>query len=80
MGSGFWWVKILVVGFLSIFLFIFGVEVLIGTYDLKHPQLFLMFFFSGSFTILVSLVGITYPFFQVYAFFKREPDPPENDG
>ena len=79
MGSWFWWIKILIVGIFSVFLFIFGVEVLIGAYGLKEPRLFLMYFFSGSFTILVGLVGILYPVFQIHAFFTRRNGHPEND-
>jgi len=68
MGSGSWWIKIFVIGVCSVFFLIFGIEVLIGAYTLKHPQLFIMYFFSGCFISLVSLIGIIYPFLQIYEF------------
>ena len=79
MGSWFWWIKILVIGVFSAFFLVFGIEVLIGAYGLKHPQLFIMYFFSGSFITLISLVGVLYPVFQIYAFLTQEPTVPEDD-
>jgi hypothetical protein len=37
---------------------------------LKNPLEFIMYFFSASLMILVSLAGILYPTFQVHSFFK----------
>ncbi len=71
MGSWTWWVKNLVIGVFSIFFLIFGVEVLIGSYTLNHPQYFIMYFFSGSFIVLFSLVGILYPIFQIYSYLTQ---------
>lgn len=79
VGSWFWWIKIIVVGILSAFFLIFGIEVLIGAYSLKQPQVFIMYFFSGSFITLFSLVGILYPFFQIHAWITRRPNLPEDD-
>jgi hypothetical protein len=79
MGSWLWWIKILVIGLLSVFFLIFGIEVLVGSYGLKHPQIFIMYFFSGSFIILISIIGILYPVFQLYAFFKPQDTAQEND-
>lgn len=73
MGSWSWWVKIMVIGILSVFFFIFGLEILIGAYTLGHPQIFVMYFFSGSFIMLISFIGILYPVFQIYAFFHPQP-------
>ena len=58
MGSWLWWLKNVIIGVFSIFFLIFGIEVLIGAYALKHPQTFIMYFFSGSFIALVGLVGL----------------------
>ena len=71
MGSWLWWIKILTIGVCSVFFLIFGVVVLIGSYDLKNPQIFVMNFFSGSFIILFGIVGIIYPVLQLYEFFKH---------
>jgi hypothetical protein len=53
--------------------------VLIGAYGLKQPQAFIMYFFSGSFITLFSLVGLIYPVMQIYTFFSRRPPLPEDD-
>jgi hypothetical protein len=79
MGSWFWWVKILVVGIFSAFFLVFGIEVLIGAYGLKQPQVFIMYFFSGSFITLFSLVGLIYPVMQIYTFLTRGPAIHEKD-
>jgi hypothetical protein len=31
---------------------------------------FIMYFFSSSLIILISLVGVIYPIFRIHAFFK----------
>ena len=79
MGLWLWWFKILAIGVFSAFFLIFGIEVLIGAYSLKEPQLFIMYFFSGSFITLVSLVGLVYPVMQIYIMATRRPDPPSGD-
>jgi hypothetical protein len=79
MGSWFWWAKILVVGIFSTFFLVFGIEVLIGSYSLKQPQFFIMYFFSGSFITLISLVGVLYPVFQIHAFLTQGPTVHDDD-
>lgn len=79
MGSWLWWLKNVIIGVFSIFFLIFGIEVLIGAYALKHPQTFIMYFFSGSFIILFSFVGILYPFFQIYTRITQKPDSSSGD-
>jgi zinc transporter ZupT len=71
MGSYFWWGKMTLVGLLSLFFFILGIETLIGAFHLKNPLEFIMLFFSAGFMILVSLVGILYPAFQVHTHLKK---------
>jgi predicted RND superfamily exporter protein len=70
MGSCFWWGKMILVGLFSLFFLIFGIETLTGAFHLRNPLEFIMYFFSASFMILVSIVGILYPAFQVHAYFK----------
>jgi len=79
VGSWLWWIKNVVIGVFSIFFLIFGIEVLIGAYGLKHPQSFIMFFFSGSFITLISIVGILYPVFQIYTWITQKPDSSTGD-
>jgi hypothetical protein len=70
MGSYFWWGKMILIGFFSLFFLVFGIETLIGAFHLKNPLEFIMYFFSASLMILVSIVGILYPTFQVHAYLK----------
>jgi hypothetical protein len=65
-----WWGKMILIGFFSLFFLVFGIETLIGAFHLQNPLEFIMYFFSASFMILVSLVGILYPAFQVHAHLK----------
>jgi hypothetical protein len=70
MGSSFWWAKNILIMMLSLFFLVFGIETLIGSFHLKNPLVFIVYFFSGSFITLVSVVGIIYPTIQVHALFK----------
>lgn len=70
MGSRLWWGENGFIGILSLFFFIFGIETLIGAYTLSNPMEFIMYFFSSSLIILISLVGIIYLFFRIHAFLK----------
>jgi hypothetical protein len=70
MGSGFWWGKNILIGICSLFFLIFGIETLIGAFNLKNPLEFIMYFFSSSLMVLVSLVGIIYPTFQFRALLR----------
>ena len=70
MTSFFSWFKIIIVFLFSIFFLLFGVETLMGAFQVKNPLEFIMYFFSASFVILVSLVGIIYTVSQTYSRFK----------
>ena len=60
----------ILLGFFSLFFLIFGIETLIGAFHLKNPLEFIMYFFSSNLMILVSIVGILYPIFQIRARLK----------
>jgi hypothetical protein len=70
MGSCFWWGKNGFIGILSLFFLIFGVETLMGAYTLNNPMEFIMYFFSSSLIILISLVGVICLIFRIHTFFK----------
>ena len=70
MGSCFWWGKNILIALFAFFFLVFGIETLIGSFLLKNPLEFIMYFFSASLMVLVSLAGILYPTFQVHSFFK----------
>lgn len=70
MGSCLWWGKNILIALFALFFLAFGIETLVGAFLLKNPLEFIMYFFSASFMVLVSLAGILYPAFQVHALFK----------
>jgi hypothetical protein len=70
MGSRAWWGKNVLIAFLSLFFLVFGVNALIAAYGTKNPLEFIMYFFSSSLIILISVVGIIYPFFRIRAVLK----------
>ena len=70
MGTSIWWGKNVLIALVSLFFLLLGIETLIGSFYLKNPLEFILYFFSASFMVLVSIVGIIYPAFQAYALFK----------
>ncbi len=72
MGALFWWVSKVFIGLVSLFFFVRGVSVLIDSYTLTNPLEFIMYFFSSSMLILISLVGIIYSFFRILKRVKGE--------
>ncbi|MBN2397632.1 MAG: hypothetical protein JXI32_04570 [Deltaproteobacteria bacterium] len=72
MNTLFWWVSKVFIGMVSLFFFVRGINVLISSYTLTNPLEFIMYFFSSSMLILVSLVGIIYSVFRVLRRIKGE--------
>jgi hypothetical protein len=70
MRSCLWWGKMILTGLFSFFFIVYGIETLIGAFHLKNPLEFIMYFFSASFMILVSIAGLLYPAFQLHAYYK----------
>jgi hypothetical protein len=66
-----WWGKNILIAFFALFFLIFGIETLMGSFLLKNPLEFIMYFFSASFMVLVSLVGILYPTLKIHDLFKK---------
>jgi len=60
------WIKNAMILALSVFFLILGINTLIGSYHLKSPQEFVIYFFSASLLILVCIVGIIYFFFRLF--------------
>jgi predicted RND superfamily exporter protein len=71
------WIKNVMVLLLSVLFLIIGVNTLLGSYNLKNPLEFVMYFFSASLLILVCIVGIIY--FISRFFTKKQPDGIDND-
>jgi hypothetical protein len=72
MVSFLWWAKMVFIGFISFFFLLFGIDNLIGSFHIKNPFEFIMYFFSASFMILVSIVGIIYPALKVCTYNKKK--------
>ena len=70
MGSWARWGKSVLIGVLSLFFLAFGINALISAYSTKNPLEFIMYFFSSSLIILISMVGIIYPVFRIRAMLK----------
>ena len=71
------WVKNVAVLLLSLLFLIIGVNTLLGSYNLKNPLEFVMYFFSASLLILVCIVGVIY-FFSRF-FTKKQTEGIVND-
>ena len=67
-----WWLLKVIVGVASLVFFAVGVDVLIASYALTNPAEFIMYFFSSSLLILVSIVGIIYVSFQIHQRCTKE--------
>lgn len=65
------WIKNLAVLLVSLLFLMIGINVLVGSYSLKNPLEFVMYFFSASLLILVCIVGIIY-FFSRFFIKKRQ--------
>ncbi|MGD9825137.1 hypothetical protein [Desulfobacter sp.] len=51
----FWWAVQVLFLLISLFFFVFGVDLIRGAYGLNDPFNFIMTFFAASFIILISL-------------------------
>jgi len=70
MGTPRWWIRNAVIALGSVFFLAFGVESLVSAYRLRNAHEFIVYFFSSSFIILISLVGLLYPVLQIHAFLR----------
>ena len=70
MSSCLWWGKNILIAIFSFLFLVFGVEALIGSFYLNNPLEFIMYFFSSCLIVLISLVGIIYPAFQVHTLLR----------
>jgi len=70
MRSWFWWLKNILIAIFSLLFLVFGIQALMASYSMKNPYEFIMYFFSSSLIILISIVGIIYPALRVRAALK----------
>jgi len=72
MPSWIWWLKNIFIALLSLFFLVFGINALMSSYSMKNPYEFIMYFFSSSLIILISIVGLIYPAFRIRAAIKHD--------
>jgi len=72
MDAFFWWISKIVIGIVSLFFVIRGIDVLVHSYSLNNPAEFLMYFFSSSMLILVSAVGVIYSTVRIFRRIRGE--------
>ena len=58
MPSNFWWIKHVLLIVIGIFFLLFGLQLLLASYGLNDPFLFIMTFFASNLMILISLTLI----------------------
>ena len=69
MSGIFWWMWQIILTLTGCFFLIFGVNLLIAAYQLKHPSWFIMTFFASNLIILISaalLIGFIYRMIRSY--------------
>jgi di/tricarboxylate transporter len=67
-----WWGKQIVIGGVAVFFLVTGINVLVASYTLTNPLEFIMYFFSSSMLILVSIVFLIYPAVRIYGRLRGE--------
>jgi di/tricarboxylate transporter len=67
-----WWGKQIVIGGVAVFFLVTGINVLVASYTLTNPLEFIMYFFSSSMLILVSIVFLIYPAVRIYGRLREE--------
>ncbi|MBN2179740.1 MAG: hypothetical protein JW743_09975 [Deltaproteobacteria bacterium] len=72
MDNLFWWGKQIAIGGVAVIFLVTGVNVLVASYTLTNPLEFIMYFFSSSMLILVSIVLIIYPAVRIYGRLRGE--------
>lgn len=68
----FYYGKYVFLGFFSIFFVLYGITLLISSYNISDPFNFIMTFFSSNLIILIGLVPIVGLFFKIYESYKRK--------
>jgi hypothetical protein len=70
-----WWVRQLVLTVIGCFFIVFGIHILIASYELKDPFSFILTFYASNFIILISaalVIGFIIRMCTVYRNSKRD--------
>ena len=71
----FWLIRQIVLILIGAFFLYYGIQLLISSYDLKNPFLFIMVFFAANFIILISatlVFGFTYRIIMAFRQSKKK--------
>lgn len=72
MGSLGWWVKIIIIAVGAVFFLSLSISNIISAYQMKHPQEFVMVFFSQTLMLMISIVGLIYSSLQLHLYLKED--------
>lgn len=75
-----WWPAQILFALISGFFFIFGIDLFIGSYQLKDPYSFIMSFFAASFIILISLTLFLTFVIKMVRVYRKMNAPGETSG
>ncbi|PKN10248.1 MAG: hypothetical protein CVU72_01845 [Deltaproteobacteria bacterium HGW-Deltaproteobacteria-7] len=65
-------IKNIIILLLSLFFLVFGIDIMISSFEMSNPLEFVMTLFSASFVILFCIAGTLYAFFRLFP--KKTPD------
>ena len=71
-----WWIRQLVLTAIACFFIVFGIHILIASYELKDPFSFILTFYASNFIILISaalVVGFITRMCITYRKSKKDP-------
>jgi len=70
-----WWIWQLILVLFCLFFLVIGIEILLKSYQLNNPFIFVMIFFSSNLIILISVVlmaGLIYRIVGVFRLLKNK--------
>jgi hypothetical protein len=74
MSNMFWWIRQGVLILIGAFFLYYGIQLLISSYDLNDPFIFIMSFFAANFIILISgtlIFGFAYRLVMAFRQSKK---------
>jgi uncharacterized membrane protein YcjF (UPF0283 family) len=66
-----WWIVQTLLMLVSVFFFLFGIDLLMAAYGLEDPFSFIMTFFAASFILLISAALVITCLIKMIRVFKR---------
>ena len=72
-----WWIRQVVLILIGAFFLYYGIQLLISSYDLNDPFIFIMVFFAANFIILISgtlIFGFVYRMVMAFRQSKKSDD------